>query len=57
MNTTPYSWAREFPTVFIPTFIQYQGIWQWVTLHYVTGYIGTRERTVSINKWYEYTMW
>ena len=57
MSTTPYAWAREFPTVFIPTFIQYQGTWKWVILHDITGYIGTIEKPVSIINWHDYTMW
>ena len=56
MNTTLYALARAFPTVFIPTFIQYQCTCKWVILHDVTGYIGTRERLFYTKKWYEHTM-
>ena len=57
MNTTLYSLAQAFPTVFIPTFIHYQCTWQWVILYGVTGSIGTRERIFYMNTWYEYTIW
>ena len=56
MSTTTYAWTREFPIVFIPTFIQYQVNWKWVILHYITGYIGTRESPVYIINWHAYTM-
>ena len=48
--------GREHFLLFIPTFIQYQGTWKWVILHYITGSIGTIERPVSIINWHDYTM-
>ena len=54
MNSTPYTWARAFPTVFMPHYIMHKGKFQWVILHDITGADGPRDKSVSINKWYEY---
>ncbi len=57
MNTTPYAWARAFPTVFMPVYVQFKGEMRWVILNDITGSHGTREKSVSIHKWYNYMMW
>ena len=57
MNSTPYAWARAFPTVFMPHYIMHKGKFRWVILHDITGADGPRDKSVSINKWYEYLIW
>ena len=57
MNNTPYSWAQAFPTIFMPHYIMHKGKYQWVILHDITGSDGPRDKSASINKWYEYQIW
>ena len=57
MTKTPYAWARAFPTVFIPCYIEFKGEYQWIILNDITGFPYPQEKPVSINKWYEYQMW
>ena len=57
MTKTPYAWARAFPTVFIPHYIEFNGKHEWIILNDVTGFPYTREKSLSINKWYEHQMW
>ena len=57
MSKTPYEWARAFPTVFIPRYIEFKGKYQWIILNDITGFPYPQEKPVSINKWYEYQMW
>ena len=57
MNTTPYAWARAFPTVFMPVYTHFKGEMRWVILNDITGSHRLREKLVSIQKWYNYTMW
>ena len=50
MTKTPYAWARAFPTVFIPHYIEFNGKHKWIILNDVTGFPYTREKSLSINK-------
>ena len=38
MTKTPYVWARAFPTVFIPSYIEFNGKHQWIILNDITGF-------------------
>ena len=38
MTKTPYAWARAFPTVFIPSYIEYNGKYQWIILNDIIGF-------------------
>ena len=53
MNKTPFSWARAFPTVFPPEYIN----GKWIIRHDITGSVSIRERNVNQNDWMEYLMW
>ena len=49
--------GRQCPTLFIPHYIEFNGKHQWIILNDVTGFPYTREKSLSINKWYEQQMW
>ena len=57
MTKTPYAWARAFPTVFIPSYVEFNGKYQWMIFNDITGFPYPREKAASINKWYEHLMW
>lgn len=58
MNRTQYAWARAFPTVFIPTYIQInENEWKWVILHDITGWTEHRDKDIKFFEWCEYLMW
>ena len=57
MSTTPYAWARAFPSLFIPTYTKVDNEMKWVIFHDVTGVPFARERNVPMLRWYEYMMW
>jgi hypothetical protein len=58
MNKTKYAWARAFPTVFIPNYIQVsENVWEWVILPDITGWIMQQNKEISFVKWCEYMMW
>ena len=55
MDSTPFAWARAFPTVFIPQF-RYG---KWIILHDITGCYdmdGVRDTTVRFNDWTKFMM-
>ncbi len=57
MKKTKYVWARAFPTVFIPNYIQVsENIWEWVILHDITGWRTHRDKGISFVKLCEYMM-
>jgi hypothetical protein len=58
MNRTQYAWARAFPTIFIPTYIQIkENEWKWVILHDITGWMQHRDKEIKFFEWCEYLMW
>ena len=57
INTIKYSSAHAFPTLFIPTYIQYNSEWKWVILCDITGFNYRRDKPVLINKWYNFIIW
>lgn len=57
MNKTPYAWARAFPTVFIPTYVEVNGQLGWYIFHDITGWIGARDKPIKMTDWYQYMMW
>jgi hypothetical protein len=51
MNRTKYLWARAFPTVFIPNYIQVsENVWEWVILHDITGWMTQQDKGISFVK-------
>ena len=52
-NKTRFAWARVFPTIFHPEYIE----GKWIIRHDITGSITVRERNVNQNNWVEYLMW
>ena len=55
MNTTQFSWARAFPTIFIPTYLD----GKWVILHDITGSFtmeGTHDKHVGFKEWLTFMM-
>ena len=58
MNKTKYAWARAFPTVFIPVYIQTdENTWEWVILHDITGWKTARDKAITFSQWSQYLMW
>ena len=59
MGKTPYSWARAFPSLFIPEFVYMpeEGNWKWIIRHDLTGWSNIREKKVEPLKWFEQEMW
>ena len=57
MNTTPYAWARAFPTLFYPVYTVYRGKLQWIINGDITAHVENRDKYVNRNHWYEYLMW
>lgn len=58
MNKTKYAWARAFPTVFIPAYIQTdENTWEWVILHDITGWKTARDKALTFSQWSNYLMW
>ena len=53
MRTTPYAWARAFPTVFCPCFVN----GEWVIPGDITGWKGIRDRVPTFHDWAEWLMW
>ena len=55
MDTTPFAWARAFPTIFIPTYLN----GEWVILHDYTQCFNmkqVREVTVNYKDWLQFMM-
>jgi hypothetical protein len=67
MNKTRYSWARAFPTVFIPEFLPFPTRrttqddapyeWKWVIRHDISGWISPRDKQPKFERWYRHLMW
>ena len=57
MNTTPYSWSRAFPSIFIPIYTCVNGQYQWIINGDITGFHGIRDKGVKQVQWQEYLMW
>ena len=53
MNNTEYVWARTFPSLFIPIYIN----GDWVIRHDYTGTSTIRDFEITFNEWAEYQMW
>ena len=53
MNKTRFAWARAFPTIFQPEYID----GKWTIRHDITGSVTVRERNVNQNDWMIYLMW
>ena len=56
MSTTPFAWARAFPTVFIPTYVD----GEWKIFHDITGCFdmdGIRDKSVKLKDWLEFLMY
>ena len=53
MNKTTFAWARAFPTVFPPEYID----GKWIIRHDITGSVNIRDRNVKQKDWMEYLMW
>ena len=45
MNKTRFAWAREFPTIYQPEYIE----GKWTIRHDIIGFISVRERNVNQN--------
>lgn len=54
MNKIAYAWARAFPTLFIPTWIEGEG---WRIFHDITGWVSPRDKGINFNAWCEYLVW
>ena len=52
MNKTYVAWARDFPTVFPPEYID----GKWIIMYDITGSISIRDRNVKQIGWMEYLM-
>jgi len=50
MNKTTFAWARAFPTVFPPEYID----GKWIIRHDITGYVSIRDRNMKQTDWMEY---
>ena len=57
MNTTPYSWSRAFPSIFIPIYAFFNGEYRWIINGDITGCFGTRDKGLKQFQWHEYLMW
>ena len=47
MNKKPFAWARVFPTVFLPEYID----GEWINMHDITGCVFIRDRNVNEKDW------
>ena len=52
MNKTKFAWARTFPTLFRPEYIE----GKWTIICYITGSVTVRERNANQNDWMQYSM-
>jgi hypothetical protein len=68
MSQTRYSWARAFPTIFIPEYLPFPNVsattaddplyvWKWVIRHDISGWIQTRDKLPKMDRWYRHLMW
>ena len=57
MNTTPFVWARAFPSLFIPVYKCINGTYRWSIFSDITAFSCNRDKSVKKNQWYEYLMW
>ena len=53
MNKTTFAWARAFPTVFPPKYID----GKWIIRFDITGSVSIRDSNVKHKDWMEYLMW
>ena len=53
MDNTEYVWARTFPSLFIPIYVN----GKWVIRHDYTGTSFIRDYEITFNEWAEYQMW
>ena len=53
MDDTEYVWARTFPSLFIPIYVN----GKWVIRHDYTGTSFIRDYEITFNEWAEYQMW
>ena len=57
MATTKWSWARFFPTLYFPSYIEHNGTMRWVVPHDITGWYCVRDKYSTVKKWLEKQVW
>ena len=57
MTTTPFSWSMAFPTVYIPSYVNFQGEWKWMIFQDISGSHFTREKKVTMKQWMHHQSW
>ena len=57
MNSTPFAWARAFPSLFIPVYKSINGTYRWSIFGDITSFSTIRDKSVKKKQWYEYLMW
>ena len=52
MTTTKWAWARCFPTLYFPSYMEHNGEMRWVVPHDITGWYCVREKSPTVKKWH-----